>query len=196
MHITVGPELDPVLMRAMTPDNPGLPLVRELIVSSATTYADDRQRGHQWLTVLINILPRNILLKFHWKTPHPLPAELLKTLWQRQKHLTNLEIVPAFFKDSWSAATTSGDEDLLAELNRLELKDVRGLRVVPDGPGIAFVGCAALKKRTVTIVEVDERLWRHGDPYINKEGEHIDELTGSLFSHLERAWILFQNTTS
>ncbi|KAK3686723.1 hypothetical protein LTR37_019515 [Vermiconidia calcicola] len=194
-EIYIEGTLNPVRTQMFTRENAGLRFVREVIVHTEPTHPSKPDAAYQWLDIIANLIPQNSLSRFCWMTPHPLPARIFKLLWQRQRNLVRLEVVPQLVADSWNENGT--EPNLEVELNRLEFPKLRSLRAITDTAQSASLTCAALPRGVITELEVDARLWQHGDAH---QHEHSDEdadqdedtsvhdiLTGCMFGHLERA---------
>ncbi|KAK3680749.1 hypothetical protein LTR37_021083 [Vermiconidia calcicola] len=196
-EIYIEGTLDPIRTQMFTRENAGLRFVREVVVHTEPTHPSKPDAAYQWLEIIAILIPQNSLSGFCWVTPHPLPARTFKLLWQRQRNLVRLEVLPQLVADSWNESDT--DPNLQVELNRLEFPKLRAVRAVPDTAQSASLTCAALQRGVITELEVDARLWQHGDAH---QREHSDEdedqdqdedtsvhdmLTGCMFSHLERA---------
>ncbi|KAK4545351.1 hypothetical protein LTR36_003531 [Oleoguttula mirabilis] len=198
MQYTISSGIDPILISMFTIESIGLRYVRNLTLSPAPNMNNNQQNLFQLVRLLINHVPVNMLESFRWDTPHSLPPDVVKLLWQRHRYLRNAEV---FKKEAPASGWSFEDVELLQEINRLPFPELKSIRIVPDAPEVLFTACAALQKGRVTDLELDGRYWEvsrppsaassdaGGDDQDDDEEEEPDledPLTGSLFSHLER----------
>lgn len=122
----------------------------------------------------------------------PLPVQIIKKLWETQKNLQYLELLPSAAIDDHYVQT---DEDthtaIIDLLKRACLDELKSIRVVPDGTGTAALCSIAMQKgqsQALTTLEVDSRDWADVD-----DCEHADhgvafqdQLVESPFSHVPR----------
>jgi hypothetical protein len=195
INIGTGEKIDLLLAQMLTTTNPGVAFVRDVTICIDMPRGPLHASATQQIDIVLNALPQDTLTSFHWKTTPTLPRRLYKALWQRQREVKVLEICPTQPQDAWSA----GDNiDLLAILTSIRFPNLQGLRAVVDNVESATLACAALKRGTISELEVDARLWEEEPAHeVDEENGHWnddeiihnvqDVLTQTIFEHLERA---------
>ncbi|KAK5122598.1 hypothetical protein LTR85_003861 [Meristemomyces frigidus] len=195
VHYNITETIDPRLSQMFTTSNTGLRFVKKVFITSNNN-GSDMQAGYQWLEIFVNQLPVNKLISFNWNPPNAVSTRILKTLWQRQRSLHSLEILPVY-SDNSHGLQDQDEVDLHVELNKIEFEKLSSIRIVPDTSDTAYLGCAALQLGVITDLEVDARLWQEpmnqDDEDDHQDSDDSDEenvvqdgLTESIFDHLTK----------
>ena len=212
LNIDIRSEVDTAYLRMLTRENPGLDFVRTVFAHVSKDFCEDSALSQQSARVLINHLPINKLRAFHWCGGHPFPPTLVIDLWQRQRDLHYIEIVP---QSHYAQTLHNGADVLQTQLEKLELMNLSSVRAILDTLRSASLTNIALQRGHVTELNIDARSWTAGDAREHKPKDYnpnpddnsddgiapphgdittdydpdfpvFDPLTSNLFSHLPR----------
>ncbi|KAK5726759.1 hypothetical protein LTR15_002648 [Elasticomyces elasticus] len=185
MHFTIRENLQPKVKNMLTRENEGLQHIREIEIFAGSHHADEIT-AYQWLEMIINMIPKNVVRRLSWIVPRPLPRRITHLLWQRQSALEHIELFPRHHDPQGRLETDK--PDLLEYTKTHEMSTVFKLRIVPEDFDTALLGSAIIQTWTITTLEVDARLWSEGDAYRDMQAGHVvDPLTSTLFVHLNPA---------
>ncbi|KAK3624355.1 hypothetical protein LTR56_021073 [Elasticomyces elasticus] len=186
MIFEIGGTLQSRIKKMLTPENTGLQHIR-YIKFIANPYDGHDTSAHQWLEMILNMIPKNILKRLSWIVPRPLPGTTSHLLWQRQSKLQNIEVFPQYVDQS-DEAPANHQSDLVEHINTHELSGATELRVVPGDTNGALIGSTILGTARITDLTVDARLWSEGSAHHDPDtGYIIDPLTSALFVHISPA---------
>ena len=208
LQININPRLDSAILQMLTRENTGLRFVRNVYVYPCKDISNNVPLSNQCFQIVINSLPQNRLRGLHWLDRDPLPAIIMSTLWQRQRNLRHIEIVPEA-----DLYRRHGQSEHQRQLERLKFPDLKAVRAVLKEFSTVYTASMALRLGHVVDLEVDALFWVGEDPHEynpepedtnpspdsepESEGEEtagppdpdffiIDPLTQGLFDHLVR----------
>lgn len=116
------------------------------------------------------------------------PFSLQKKLWETQRKLAQIDLLPSRHNISrHDFDTRDATVDLAAIVNTTSFEEVRTVRVVPNEPSIVTIANLALQKKHVVELEVNGLHWQdESNPATNEDGSTHDDLTERLFAHVRR----------
>ncbi|KAK5166700.1 uncharacterized protein LTR77_008244 [Saxophila tyrrhenica] len=156
LSIAIGIKLDEKLKKLATGHNVGLCYTREVVAYPDATYFDDPERAQDQLDNIINHFTPNSLTPFCWKVPYSLLPCLSQTLWQQQRNLQRLEIIPLRSSGMRGAGR---DIDLYAEMKDAKFTSLQAVRAVVATVDDVRLASVALRCGKVSTLEVDARIW-------------------------------------
>ncbi|KAK5741457.1 hypothetical protein LTR17_003892 [Elasticomyces elasticus] len=184
MHFKISDHLQPKIKNMLTRENEGLHHIHHVDIF-AGSYHNDESTAYQWLEVMINIIPKNVIKHLRWTVPRSLPWRITHLLWQRQAALEIVEVFPRHHDNHGMPET---ETDLQDYFKTHEMPNITELRLVPEDTDTALIGSAIMQACNLTTLKVDARSWSEGGAHHDRDVGHVvDPLTSTLFVHITPA---------
>ncbi|KAL8860824.1 MAG: hypothetical protein Q9178_002854 [Gyalolechia marmorata] len=171
-----GPQFDYTTLQMLNKDNRGLEHVRTLILRDSGDWSEPREiSNYPEAALLAHLLPKNVLKEFQWVSWHPMPSQIYKTLFSRQKSLSCIELNCSDIPIDEMIGHLSSPACLLGGL-----KDLEQLRIMPgDNEAMPKIACELLRQQsTIRHLKLDLVYMRPG----SNNDDVDEEIDGRLTS--------------